>query len=96
MPPSGLTPKRSMPNLPRDGYALVAAKLYERLANRFGIHVCHVLDTGEVYLTAVIDKRVHTPPPHTWVGTYTRKTQIQNIEDDLLARLREITQDRAA
>lgn len=89
-------PKRQRPNLREQGYEAVAEVVHERLQHgaRGRTQWCFVTDTGDLYLREPCDHRARPISLSAWVGTYTRKTLVHDIEDDLILRLRELTPSR--
>lgn len=83
---------RYTPNLHELGYERVAEILRSRLMNQKGRFYCFVLPSGAVYLRATTEGRLPMPADEYLVGTYTKHTLTQHIEDDLLERQRELSQ----
>lgn len=87
---------RYTPNLHELGFERVAEILRSRLMNQKGRFYCFVLPSGAVYLRATTEGRLPMPADEHLVGTYTKNTLTQDIEDDLIVHSRELTQRRAA
>jgi hypothetical protein len=76
-------------NLLHDDCATVAARVMKRLSGYAGRQAVRVLDTGTVSILRMSEVgNAH----ESIVGYYTRDVTLEDIEADLLARLREITQ----
>jgi hypothetical protein len=77
-------------NIHREGVPKLAHDIGDRVwAERAQYH-CWVLDDGFVIVRQTNETRYLVPPDHCLVGTYTRKTRIAHIAEDLAERLREL------
>ena len=88
--PHDYIPTNPRPNVFDQGYEAVAAILHARLARREGAFYCIVLSSGTTFLRATAEKRQAPVDPETWIGTYSKQTPVNLIEDDLIERMRSI------
>lgn len=87
-------------NLLRHGYDVVAEYAHNALCRKAGRHALLVADDGTVRVIACSVMGAGEYDAHTasssMLGTYTRQVPIEVLEDNLLARLRELHEKRAA
>lgn len=86
--------KRGRPpgmNLHAVGYEAAAEDISERCWKRNAPHHCWVLPDGGVIVRQCNEGRFDEPAVDCLVGTYTKLTKVEYIEDDLIERLRELT-----
>lgn len=85
----------SKPNVFRDGHEAVAELVSSRVRAAKGERYCVWVDCeGTVRWRARWDKRSKPLPDEDLIGTYDRHVRVEQIEDDLIARMREISGDR--
>jgi hypothetical protein len=88
--PRDYIPTNPRPNVFDQGYEAVAAILHARLAKRDGAFYCIVLASGTTFLRSTTERRQSPVDPETWIGTYSKQTPVNLIEDDLIERMRTI------
>jgi hypothetical protein len=96
MPALGYIPKNPRPNLREQGYQRVAEILHRRMKDRRGAFYCFVNESGSTFLRSVSENRRDMPAASSWVGTYSKDTPLNYIEDNLIDRLRELSLDSIA
>lgn len=81
---------RIRPNLLVQGFEAAAEIVSERVRKQRGAQFCYVLDNGDVVLQPTCDQRASALEDRMLVGTYSRATLVEHIEDDLIERQREL------
>ena len=70
----------------------IAERIKFRLCRRGQSLAVYADPGGKVLVDNAVDPRLSRQPPDAWlVGIYTKRALIEHIEDDLLARARELT-----
>jgi predicted amidohydrolase YtcJ len=77
-------------NLRRDEVEAVAEHIKKSM-NRGSVFMVYVADDGAVRVHNLDHTKEDARPGHELVGTYRRGVHIDQIEDDLIERLRELT-----
>lgn len=67
------------------------AEHIKRQMQRGSLYAVYVADDGAVRIHNLDHTRDDARPLHEMVGTYRRNIRIEQLEDDLIARLRELT-----
>ena len=78
-------------NLIRHGHEALAAFIFQRIQVSRGTRTVAVDDAGNMVIYAPNDKRMNRKPVEWLVGNYGARAKIEDIEDDLICRARELS-----
>jgi hypothetical protein len=89
--------QRIIADIVLDGWAEAARRVYRKVRNMPGTRVAVWVDgAGCVWTRGVCANEDFTPPEHQFLATYRAGIPINEIEDDMLDRLRSMTNTRKA
>lgn len=84
-------------NILRDEVEDVAEAIKLRILANGGTWEVHAGPDGQVHMDRPDNPEFSSPPPDAWlVGVYTRQSKCEEIEEDIMLRLREIQPRRVA
>lgn len=81
---------RARPNLLTLGFEHAAQEIAHVLSKRRGASYCYVTESGDIHVPPTHETRGSWISDEFLIGTYTRHTPIEVIENDLLERQREL------
>lgn len=84
-------PRKSIANLHRDGWENAAREVYRNVRGWGSTMVLYAKPCGALIAAATTSPSQFHPAGGELIGTYTNEAQANEIEDDLIEYLRELT-----